>query len=484
MNDGNAAQSQSKRPKLLAGVSKVCITPPIGTWQGGYGARKRPSEGVHNDLFARALVIEGSDGNRCAIVSVDILGFTHELADGTRRLAEELSGVPAGNIALCTSHTHWGPATRPTAGFPQIELDGDYLAVLQKHVAGAVAAAAQELEPVIVSLGRGEASFNVNRRRRNPDGTIGGPDPSRPADKSVPVIRLDRYIRDRNGAYIQACGHPLAILFQYTCHATSGPDMACGGYHISADYPGAAAGFIEEAYKQSTVALFLQGCAGNVRPRLETPDGQFRKADWPEIAAMGRELGSAAVAAAEAVAFGRLLGEDDADEPTLAAVRATELLPFNTPPTQEELRRLLQSGWPDGSPFRATDRLWAEKILGEIEDGSLPRGSAFEVQLFRMNDVWLVTLPGEIFQETGWCVQESVAKAAGVASTHVIVSAYANGSVGYVPTAEAIREGGYEPNAYRHQGMPACYVSDAQELIATIAGRLARSTMEGSSDLT
>ena len=97
---------------MRAGAAKVCITPPVGSWQGGYGARNRPSEGVHDDLHASALVLEGDDGIRAAIVAVDVVTLTHDVANAARRRAEEATGIPASHISLCTSRTHGGPATR------------------------------------------------------------------------------------------------------------------------------------------------------------------------------------------------------------------------------------------------------------------------------------------------------------------------------------------------------------------------------------
>ncbi|HEV2122910.1 MAG TPA: hypothetical protein VGW38_09060, partial [Chloroflexota bacterium] len=175
---------------LTAGVAKVCITPPVGVWQGGFGGRSRPCEGIHDDLHARALVL-GNPEPQAAIVSLDVVGLTHEVADRARRLAEAATGIPAEKIALCTSHTHGGPAIYGLVGY-QPEPDPEYLGVLERYVAGAVTAAARELAPVSVRLGRSRASFTVNRRRRNPDGSVEGYDPAGVADPEVLVVRLDR----------------------------------------------------------------------------------------------------------------------------------------------------------------------------------------------------------------------------------------------------------------------------------------------------
>jgi neutral ceramidase len=448
---------------MRAGTAKVCITPPVGTWQGGYGARTHPCEGIHDQLFARALVLEDDSGRpRGAIVSVDISGLPPEVADAARERAEQMAGIPAQHIALCASHTHGGPATRGFLGREDgPQADPDYLRILEKYLAGAVAAAARDLQPVRARLGRGQAGFNVNRRLRTPAGTQMRPNPEGAVDREVLVLRLDR--DDGEPALAPS---PLAILLRYTCHATA---MGAQNYLITADYPGAAAAFVEAAYAGQTPALFLQGCAGNVRPSLVTPAGAFRGASWAELAQLGRELGAAAVAAAE-----RAVGTDPGSTEPLAIAATTVLLPYAPPPDVAELRRLLADGrWPHGPALTETERRWASQTLEALAEGKLDDGMPAEVQVFRLGHVWLVTLPGEVFVEIGWHVRDAVASAAGVPAERVIVAAYANGMVGYVPAAAAIPEGGYEVTAYRHSGRISGYAPEAEDVLARTAAQLA-----------
>ena len=63
------------------GLAAVKITPDKPIRQAGYGSRDKPSEGVDADLFAKALALEDSDGNRALLISADLLGFTHEIAE-------------------------------------------------------------------------------------------------------------------------------------------------------------------------------------------------------------------------------------------------------------------------------------------------------------------------------------------------------------------------------------------------------------------
>ncbi|MBI3948539.1 MAG: neutral/alkaline non-lysosomal ceramidase N-terminal domain-containing protein, partial [Armatimonadetes bacterium] len=368
---------------MRAGVARVCTTPPVGTWQGGYAVRNRPSEGVYGDLFARALVVEESEGApRAAIVSVDMVGLPHAAAAAARKQAEEMAGIPAGNIALCTSHTHFGPTTSEAHG------NEHYMRVLEKQIAGAVAAAARNLRPAEIRLGRGEAGFNINRRLPTPRG-IGGPYPEGPVDHEVLVLRVDA-VPEGEPDYVQANGAPLALLFRFTCHATSGPGVDGGFYNLHGDYPALAAEFVERAYEGQTVALFLQGCCGDVRPNLVRPDKSFRGAAWPnEVHAMGREVGAATVAAAEGSAFGQMPGNQPGN---VGVAGKTILLPYSKAPSAEELRRMLATGqWADGRALGERDRSWTEKILAQTEAGTLPEGRPAEIQVFRLGAFWLAT---------------------------------------------------------------------------------------------
>src|SRR5215213_5290164 len=64
--------------ELLPGAARVDLTPPLSmkTPLGGYGARmNRPAVGVHDRIFAKALVV--TDGIRkFVLVTADMLGFS------------------------------------------------------------------------------------------------------------------------------------------------------------------------------------------------------------------------------------------------------------------------------------------------------------------------------------------------------------------------------------------------------------------------
>ena len=60
---------------------------------------------------------------------------------------------------------------------------------------------------------------------------------------------------------------------------------------MSADFPGEAQSFVENIYCGETKTLFLQGCAGDIRPNL--PGYPYRCANEADIQWCGRDLGCA-----------------------------------------------------------------------------------------------------------------------------------------------------------------------------------------------
>src|SRR6185369_12022641 len=92
--------------ELSAGVARIDLTPPLDLQAplGGYGERmNRPAEGVHDRIFAKALVI--SDGQqKFAIVTVDIVGFPPTLKPALLELLA--GGWSPGQIMLLASHSH------------------------------------------------------------------------------------------------------------------------------------------------------------------------------------------------------------------------------------------------------------------------------------------------------------------------------------------------------------------------------------------
>ena len=111
---------------LTAGFSKVCISPPIGAPLAGFAAREGVCEGIHDDLFARAVVL-ANDEEAVALVSVDVLALSSGFVDQVRKEIEQRTGVRRDAVMIAATHTHAGPVTVKTFFNPEDSLDADYM---------------------------------------------------------------------------------------------------------------------------------------------------------------------------------------------------------------------------------------------------------------------------------------------------------------------------------------------------------------------
>src|SRR6266481_7533012 len=84
------AGAADQPPEWKAGTASAVITPKVSMPMAGYAARKEPSEGTEQDLFAKALAIEDRGGNRVVFVTTDLIGVSGLLrAAVTKQLQEK-----------------------------------------------------------------------------------------------------------------------------------------------------------------------------------------------------------------------------------------------------------------------------------------------------------------------------------------------------------------------------------------------------------
>ena len=92
---------------LKVGAASVDITPPLGTPMAGYYA-ERAAEGVHDPLYAKAIVLE-RDGKKVALVGLDLIATTFGIVAEARRMIEETTGIEGADVMISATHAHTGP---------------------------------------------------------------------------------------------------------------------------------------------------------------------------------------------------------------------------------------------------------------------------------------------------------------------------------------------------------------------------------------
>lgn len=390
--------------ELLAGAGRAVITPPPGTFLMGYIAREYGAAAVHDDLYATALVL-GDGSLRLALVCCDLLMLHPTTVARVRARVEALTGIPAGHIMLCCTHTHSGPVTYVTddAAWPARRA---YLDRLVEQIAAAVAEGAALMHPAAWGVGQGHVQIGVNRRQRTAAGTtVIGEDPGGPVDPQLLVFRVDRIDPDTHAT------QPLALLVNYACHAVC---LGHDNYLVSADWPGEMRRVVEAA--TGARVGFVQGACADINP-LGGP-----RSDYESVERLGRQVGEEACAVSAGISLRR-----DIQLAAAAEILRLPLLP--RPHAVPHESAPLKSG-----PLLDDRFPWAAQVV-EV-DGT--RCALAELHVLRLGDVALAGVAAEPFVEIGLQVK------AGSPAASTMFAGYTNGSVGYVPIPAAYAQGGYE----------------------------------------
>lgn len=440
---------------------------------------ENPTVVVHDPLRVKTLVLD--DGStKAVIVCLDVGGVSTTLLSMIRsRLRDELS-VDEASVLVGASHNH--------------HTQGQVASDVVDRTLKAIRRATETMAPVKIGVGVGhEDRIMMNRRLRLQDGrqwTIRRANPSPrasdiaglgPADPEIGILRIDK-----------ASGEPLAVLYNFAGHAYGGvPNDG-----VTADFPGFASAVLEEAFGGGAVALFLQGASGDVTPvrykdvdvpppteqlgtmlglstlkavnRIETHDGGTIKAVSETIELPRRQDAEARVASLESqqekvLQFFTGIGCGTHGAGTFLNFKS--FLPLymkhNVDPDHPSYSSYLYAheeatGKKGLEHLDAENRKRVEKYLACIRqmerlirirsnlqimrrhakraaEGSI----AVEVQGIRIGDFVLVTFPGEMFAEVGLRIKKQSP------FEHTFVAGYANGHLGYGPTADA-----YEAQAY------------------------------------
>jgi predicted neutral ceramidase superfamily lipid hydrolase len=143
--------------ELRAGAARVSITPTADEFPYQIG-REKPFVEVHDDVYARALVLD--DGKTRVALVVEEVESVPDPKGTVSQVAQAL-GVPETNVIVSATHTH----ESLTVFIHGNQLTPAQQAEIEHCRSGAVEAAKQaaaDLQPAKISFGRGEAYVNIN----------------------------------------------------------------------------------------------------------------------------------------------------------------------------------------------------------------------------------------------------------------------------------------------------------------------------------
>jgi hypothetical protein len=261
----SAIACKKHKHQLMAGAFLLPITPmtdengvplnPDGSavFLAGFGdPGDRPAQAVHDDLYARCLILDYF-GTTIVFVALDLIGYFINYVDLVRNEVEDEYGIDADNIIIASTHTHSGPDTLGlwTPPYPNPGANGPYMEYVADQIVECISQAYQNMEKARIRF----ASSSVPGLMKN----------SRDPGRVYPDLEVMK-VEDRRGrtivTMINYAGHP-EVLWSNNLEITS-------------DYVGYLRDKVEK--KLGGIAIFFNGALGG----MITPDVEehtFEKAE-------------------------------------------------------------------------------------------------------------------------------------------------------------------------------------------------------------
>ena len=409
---------------IKAGFARVDITPPFGNDLSGYYER-RLADGTLDPLYLNAVALTVGE-ETVILMAADYIGIKLDHAAKIRKLIQERTGVPADHILIAALHQHTSPCLADPESRSTALRDKVFIDVLYRRFADAAVMALDDRAEAEMSVGASDVAEPIAFVRRyftkeagvvtNPSSKFTLTGRCAEADNTVRLVRFARSGKN-----------DIAIL-NFSTH----PDVI-GGTKWSADWPGFARRFLEEDIA-GTSCLFFTGCQGDsnhndyFKPRAERLHG----GRYEHSAYMGRMVADAAVALWNEMTP----ASDD-------SIFAENRIIYNRTNTEgvekyDECVKWVKDykeGKIPADSYTMADRAFCYRVAALREQ---PVFRPVPISVIGVGGVVFVGFGGEAFTSYGKIMRELCPE------KFVISVVCANGYEGYLPTAEAFGQGGYE----------------------------------------
>ena len=405
------------KEKLLLGVARRNITPPVGCCLAGY-APDVIAKAVNDDLTVTAFAFE-QDGKRALLASFTVISINNELADELRAMIQEKFSIPKEAVILHMIHNHSGPNI--AGGYGWGERDTDYLnRTLIPGLLAATAEAIEKMQSVTMAITTGESLIAINRREQTPENTVTfGQNPWGCFDPRMTVISFES----------ESDNTPVANLVHYACHGTA----AGRNYEISRDWAGVMIDTLEA--QSGAITAFLNGPEGDIGPRITNG----KTVGYGDI---GFAMRLGAVAGQDAV---RIYNQPKyRSVPKMTVVCGQTMLPLLPRIPLEEAKEKYE-------PFRGqtvnilgrSERHY-RMVIESYENGyEEVEGYPRDQVILRLGDLAIVATPYELFSEIGLRIKKDSPV------PYTLVLSNANGSESYFATESELCRGGYEIDMFQ-----------------------------------
>jgi len=387
--EGDAEWNKNTEVFLDCGCDQLCpgdegyTAPDTGegdlefqaSWIAGF-QNKRAAKGVHDDIWARAIVFE-KGSTRVGLVVVDLIGWFYQDIEKTRAIIVE-SGIDLDHLIVSATHNHEGPDTMGLWGRSATKTgySEDYAQHVRSQSAEAIRLAVENLQEV--------GSFavgSVDVRDYSEKGTSNLVRDSR--DPKVIDARLGAAIfRNTEGETIATLSHfgnhPEVLADENSLITSDFPDQLRAGLETGVVYDS----YTREGY--GGVSIFINGAVGGLMTplRITITDGEgndFYEANFEKNDA-----------------FGKVMAEQAMD----AIDGATEVTDFSLSFSGQEVYLPVENF---GFQAMFVTGIIPREVFGYdpdelIDDDNLP-DILTEISHLKLGPLSLVTVPGEVVPE-------------------------------------------------------------------------------------
>lgn len=369
--------------QLFAGVAAADITPPyeVGLLTSSVRETYESFNSTRLPLKTRVLALKRSETTK-VIVSLDLLGLTDTSVNGWVDFKKSIAGsLSPENIIITCTHTHTAPESVGLTRLYTTDSYKNWLMQVKAQIRKAVWSAVNDVRPCTVSLNSTILkNYSLQRRIPSENGIL-----LSDAVQPVTYELIERFPVDhrvRALRFYDSTGKAISTLVHAVCHPVN--EMCIPG--ISPDYPGEMCLALESLPNQG-LPIFLNGAAGDINPPTVS-DGSQASINH------GKAL-------AEAVYH-----QKDSNIPDHEFLRSGHIEhQFNS-----------RSGYE----------------LASVRDAMA------RINAITLGSCAILFLPGEPFVEIALEIERRSP------FPNTVIAGYSENSIGYIPTAKALKEGGYE----------------------------------------
>ena len=410
---------------LLAGAAIINVTPQKPMFLHGYPHVERTSEGIHDPLYASALVIDNGEV-QIGFCAVDVIFISREIAANVRIRVHEQTGIPKQNLMISASHTHSGPVTFSDIFYDPVvpKADPEYISYLTNKLVDVYVKAFQNKRASKIAITTADGTGVGGNRRSKTDIT----------DPEVPVVILKDAETNRIFALSTIyCMHPTVL------HEDS--------KLYSADFPGYTRENIKKEFGEDVILLYHTGPSGNQSPRHYVKSNTFDEAQR-----LGFILGERIIESVR-----QLRNSAFKDWVALSAKQSSQMLPKKKFMSIEEAEskmilvknklqqmqqdnvspseiRTVECDWFGAEENKQLAEMAANRELEKVYQLVLPA----EINVISIGSNNFVFLPGEMFVEYSLMIKNNL-------PGNTFIASLSNGVLaGYLVTEGAEQEGGYE----------------------------------------